>query len=241
MIVVGAGYTQDTTLPHMAIRNAYADATFSDIAPRSMQTYSFWTGPGELEADGAADIDYMACYIRDHSGATIQPEYLEGSIWTAFGDPVTPGKDGPILWVGPEVSALAVRLVVSGGAAKVGNFKAGLVDVIPVGIPLGYEPGYLNPQDVYTGNFSRRGQILGTTLERTGVSESLSFQDIEQGWIEANWLDIRKELRTEAAYFAWLPADLPDHLVYVAFEEGSASYNQGLYGQITLNLAGPSA
>lgn len=249
MRVFKQGYTGDLTLPLMAVRNAYASATFSSgsgkaVAARSPQTYSFWQPeslPEELEAGGVAQINYIACYVREGNGATIQPEYLDGSVWIPFGPAVQPDEAGSFLWLDDAIDVDAIRLSVSDGAPKVANFKAGLADGIPVGLPVGYEPAKLNPQDQYTNIVSQRGQILGSNLERTGSRESLQFRDVDQSYRDT-WLAIREALRTEAVYFAWNGEDFPAELVY-AMVSGTpgVSYSQGLYLNISVDLEGPDA
>jgi hypothetical protein len=245
-------FAGDLTLPLMAARNLFANAVYSAgsgvaVSARSMQTYSFWQGSpyDDLEASGAGDIDYIGCYIRDNDGATIQPQYLDGTVWMDFGDAVSLTEDGPYLWLRGNTSVLAIRLIVLDGSPKVANFKGGKVDILPTGLPIGYQPGVLNPEDSYSNIISEGGQILGSNLLRSGVNESLSFVDIPQVWGHADWPPLRDSLRgkgvpQEAAYFAWMAEDFPDELVYLALSGSpQISYSQGLYLTLELTMAGP--
>jgi len=249
MSVEKGTFAGDLTLPLFAVRNAFGDATYSApsgiaVAARSPQTASAWQSEGydEIEAIESARIDYIGAYIRTDSPCIVQPQYLDGSVWLDWDVAVEAPHDMPMLWLNAATDVLGIRLLVISGSPKIANFKAGRVDVIPVGLPIGYQPGYLNPQDVLTNIVSRKGQILGSNIERSGVVESLEFQQIEQAWVRSDWLAIRDAIRTEAVYFAWCAEDFPDELVYaMAQENPSASYSAGEYMDISIQLEGPSS
>lgn len=253
-VIVETGFIGDLTLPLMAARNSYANASYSApvstaISARSMQTYSFWQGAEDatLEATPAApaEIDYVGFYIRDNGGAVIQPQYLLDSVWYPLCDEITLAEDGPYLILRPAFTPEAIRIYITSGTPKFANLKAGKVDILPTGLPIGYQPGALNPEDTLSNIISEGGQILGSNILRTGVTESLSFTDVPESWGHTDWPPLRDALRgrgvpQEAAYYAWLAEDFPDELLYIAMSgQATISYSQGLYLTLDLTMQGP--
>lgn len=246
-------YNADFSLPRFAVLNAVSEAVYSaatgePLAARSPFTYNYWLNVGDdtLTVTPASPIaaDYLALYYRDADGTTtLTPQWFDGLVWANFGDPVIPvAGDGSLIWLSDQVpSANAIRLVVTGGNIKICNFKAGTSTQIPVGLPVGYEPAVLNPQDEYTSVRSVKGQILGSNKERTGIREDLNFQSIPFAWVRATWPAIKTAMETEGVYFAWYPEQFEDDLVYgIMVDTPRVRYNNVIHQDIQLRLEGPS-
>ena len=107
-------------------------------------------------------------------------------------------------------------------------------------MPVGFAPGRLNFEDEYTNTESASGQILGRALLRSGVTETVEIDAINRAWVDANWLTLRKLLRTQGAYVAWNPLLYPKEVIYgMASKSPNVSYSDPLYMAISLEFKGP--
>lgn len=239
----------DRFLPRLMISDYLKDAalTASSGVPEAVQnltTYSRWqasTSPANLIADFGASksIDYVAAYVTDPDASDFSLEYWSGAAWVSVGPALSRIGAGCLLWLFEPVSTSKVRLTTS-AQPEVAVLKCGLSTLVPVGIPVGYEPSLFNPNEKTSTTASVTGQILGTQVESQRINESLSFDHLEPDWIEDTWMPIRSMLRSVGVFFAWNLQDHSSHVVYaVAVGDPSAAYSQVSTMRVTLKMEGP--
>jgi hypothetical protein len=246
----------DLWLPRLCVVNSVTTATmtgsteaagYEAVAARGPQTYTGWK-PTAVTATllatftGAADVDYVGIYILTTGGCTFRPQYWNGSTYVNLGADVTPTEVGPVLWLFNSVNTSRIRINVTGGSTMpvIATLKAGEATVFPNGMPPGYKPSYLNPQDELTNSFSQGGQILGSELVSSKAREEVNIDKLEASWVETNWPGIRDAMRTEGAFFAWNADDYPAHLIYGGLMGVPvADYSDNLNMHIQFALEGP--
>lgn len=239
----------DQFLPRLLIEDAVHTATMTASsgtpgAVQTMTTYSRWTPTDTaayIEAVFTSPelIDCVALYTTDPDSAGFTLEVLDGTIWTAVGGTLSRTGAGCIMWVFDSVTADGIRVNVD-TSPSVAVLMAGPSTVIPVGIPVGYEPSLFNPVEKLSNTISVSGQILGTQIETRSIAESLSFDMLEPSWIESTWAPLRELLRTTGAFLAWNLSDHPSHVVYGAVVgDPSVSYSQINTMRLSMTMEGP--
>jgi len=236
-------------LPRLFIDDQVRSATMaaSSGTPQAVQnltTYSRWTAsasPATITADfgSAKSIDYVAAYVTDPDASDFDLEYWTGAAWVALGDTLTRTGAGCLLWLFETVSTAKIRITTSATPA-VAVLKAGASTLIPVGIPVGYEPALFNPNEKLSSTASVTGQILGTQVESQRIDESLSFDMLEPSWVESTWMPLRALVRSVGVFLAWNLRDHASHVVYGAvIGDPAAKYSQASSMHVTLKLEGP--
>lgn len=239
----------DLFLPRLLIDDAIPTATMTASsgtaeAVQTMTTYSRWTPTDtaayiEATFTSPAVIDCVSLYTTDPDGAGFTLEVLDGTIWTTIGGTLSRTGAGCIMWVFDSVTADGIRVNVD-TSPSVAVLKAGLSTVVPVGIPVGYEPSLFNPVEKLSNTMSVGGQILGTQIETRSIAESLSFDMLEPSWIESTWTPLRESVRTTGVFLAWNMSDHQSHVVYGAVVgDPSVSYSQVNTLRLSMNMEGP--
>lgn len=239
----------DRFLPHLMISDEVKGATMSATnssstaaAVQTLTTYSRWTPTAGATItatfSGSKSLDYAAIYVTASAG-TYTLEWYNGSSWTAIGSALSRTDAGCLLWVFESVSASALRVVCS-STPSIAVFKAGVRTQIPVGIGVGYEPSLFNPNEKLGNTTSVNGQILGTQVESSRITESLTFDAIDPDWVGTNWPALRLLMRSVGVFFAWNLKDFPEHVAYGAVVgDPSASFSQVDAMKVSLKLEGP--
>lgn len=259
MTVEATGYTgTDLFYPRLCVANEVTAATltasteatgYPAVSARGPQTYSQWS-PTAVAAwllatfSGSKSINYVAMYVVEGGGCAFQPEKWDGAAYVSLGAPLTISGASVALWLFDSVSTARIRMSISGGTSMptVATMKAGVATVLPVGMSPGFRPAYLNPEDTYSNIFSEGGQILGSHLEKSQISERIDVANIEASWVRTNWPTLRTLIRTEGIVFAWCPDDFPDEVVYgMVSETPTIEYASSLYMNLSLSIQGPRA
>lgn len=246
----------DLWLPRLCVADNVAAATMSystqatgyeAVAVQGPQTYTGWkptavTATLTATFSGSVPVDYVGVFILDAQGCAFRPQYWNGSSYVNLGADITPSAAGAVLWLFNSVSTSRIRLNVTGGTGNpiVAVMKAGTATVFPVGMPTGFRPSYLNPDDTLSNVFSQGGQILGSQLVSSLATESVTIDTIEASWVRTNWPTVRDSLRTKGAFFAWNADDYPSELIYGGLSGvPSAEYSSNLYMRVSFTLEGP--
>lgn len=257
MSVEASTYTgTDLFYPRLCVLDQVAAATmtystqatgYEAVAVQGPQTYTGWK-PTAVTATltatfaSAKDVNYIGLFILSTGGCTFRPQKYSGGLYVNVGADVTPSAAGAVLWLIDSVSTDRIRINVTGGTSMpiIAVMKAGVATMFPIGMPPGYKPSYLNPQDVLTNQFSEGGQILGSTLVSSMARDDVSIDTVEASWVRTNWPTVRDALRTKGAFWAWNPDDYPDELMYGGLEGvPSAEYTSNLYMRVSFALEGP--
>lgn len=253
-LVAGSVENRDPSLPHICVSDLVKNSTVTasttetgrDVASvKSPTTYNGWiptasTSSVIAEFASAHSIDYISVF-GTMSGISVTAEYsLNGVDYTVFGD-VIPADNGAVVFVGDTVDLVThVRVSFSGGIPAIYNMSSGLSFIPENGMPVGFAPGRLNFEDEYTNTESVNGQILGRALLRSGVTETVNISSIGRAWVDNNWLELRRLLRTEGVYVAWNPLGYPTEVIYgMASKSPGVSYSDPLYMTISLEFKGP--
>lgn len=241
----------NTWVPESTITASSAEPNRPAVAARSPITSTYWkptTLPAWLEADAgqARDFDYAAVYVRmppDTAAEFAFETSDDGETWTQHGESAQIVKSGSIAWLFDRVTAHYARIRVDGDQAPlVATMQCGLATAVPAGPEVGYEPGVLNPQDEYSNNFSEGGQVLGASLRRVGVNESLQLAPIKPEWVRDNWLTLRQQWRRGGTFLIWNHKEYPRDVVYGVLDgQPSTYYSHQIYMGIRFNLRGPEA
>lgn len=210
---------------------------------QSLTTYNRWipTGADTITIDfgGTKAIDYVAAYLPSTNAATFALEWYNGSAWAAISTTITRTTPGCLLWLFESVNATKIRLTTS-AASDVAVIKSGPATVLPVGIPVGYEPSLFNPEEGLTNTISVDGNILGTQIERKQIAETLTFDLLESSWVNSTWMPLRALIRSVGVFLAWNVKSFPEHVVYGAvIGDPQANYSQVNTMRLTMKMQGP--
>ena len=225
------------------------DADYSANAIKTPLTYTGWkadalTATVELDFGSSKSVSYQAIYVRDiGASATITPQYWDGAAWQSYGSAVSITKKGPYAWMKLSgQSCTKVRLSITGTTPPVIAFYgAGAALKMPCGIPPGFVPASLNPEDEFTNEFSRGGQLLSAQKDSTIAKQQISMDGISPSWVDTNWPAVRALMNSNSMFFAFNPKDRADELIYGMRGKNapSVSYSSTQYMALSFSIEGP--
>lgn len=224
MIRFLAGYTSITPLNHpricyenyAATVTGTAGVTYPADAVTTEYTYDRWnpSGGGNLTLDfgSSKPISYIAIAAHTLAGYTVTLERSTDNVsyTTIYTGAET--KKNPLIFVFTEVSARYVRVTITGGS--IGAIYCGRVLELYRGIYSGHTPITLSRTTVKNLNRSVKGQFLGTSIVRTGISSSYQASNIPIDWYETNIEPLSIHARTMPFFVAWNPLEHPTHTAY---------------------------
>lgn len=243
MIRFLAGYTSSVPLNHPRICYESYAATVTGTAGKTYNgdvvtneyTYERWDGAdplmecgdpeGECGSEGwgivgaltldfinAKPLSYVAVAAHTLKDYHITLEWsLDGVTYTELHSGVET-SDNPLIFVFTEVTARYVRFSAYGG--EVGVIYCGRILELQRGIYAGHTPITLSRTTVKNLNRSVKGQFLGTSIVRTGLSSSYQASNIPIDWYETNIEPLSLHARTKPFFVAWNPLEHPTHTVY---------------------------
>lgn len=237
----------DLFFPFLLINDVVQDATVtaSEGAPDNVKlltTYNRWVTETNdqtilIEFSVTSDIDYVACYVTNQASTDFLLEYYDGADWVEIGTTI---KDnfGCCYWLFDELSIDKIRIT-SSAVCEVAVIKSGLKTQIPVGLPIGYKPALFNQVEKLTNAVSVSGHVLGTQIEGSKISESLSFDLIDPDFIKNTFASVRQKMRTHGIFLVWNASGNPEQVVYgVLVGDVDISYSKVNTMKIAFKLEG---
>ena len=189
------------------------DADYFTAAPLNTLTYEKWKPtslPATWEYDNGAAGECDYCCIAAHTmgtnGNTLQIQYWNGSSWTGVIPSTAITTDAPIMAIFAPQTRARWRISISGGTApKVGVVKFGKALQMQQAIYQGHTPIDFGRQTILRSNNSETGENLGRAKQRVQLSTSFDWQDLTEGWVRENWVDMQLAVEDEAFWIAWRP------------------------------------
>ena len=171
------------------------------------------------------DVSYLAIAAHslsnpnDSTVERIVIQYSDDNIsFTTLydGSPVSNGPDdkSPLIFVFNEVSMRYMTFYTEKAGFEVGVMYAGKILEIYRGIYSGHTPVTFNRNTVKNLNRSIKGQFLGTSIVRSGLSASYSFSNVPITWYEDNIEPLSLFARTKPFFIAWNPLEHPTQTAY---------------------------
>ena len=197
------------------------EADFPASAAAQELTYEFWRPtslPATWEVDAGEPVTVDYCGIASHTlaGNTVEVQYFDGDDWQTVSDVVT-GDDTPLMFLFGPVEAQRWRIQISDGdVPSVGVVFFGQTLAMQRSIYGGHSPLNLSRSTTREPNRSDRGQWLGLSLVRRGISTDFSWQHLTAAWYRANF-DPFVEYATQSRgtfFIAWRPVRFPAEVGY---------------------------
>jgi len=196
-------------------------------APTSDQTWEWWQ-PGVLpgvawwEATFTTPQIVNYCAIAAHelgsAGNTIFLQYEFGGGWITIADIlISPADDSPIMILFEDIVCNSIRLAGGSGtfAPHISVIHFGKVLEMPRPARwMGNTPGILNRQFTTRPNMSERGQRLGNSLIREGLSASFEFSNLDEHWVRTDFDLFMRNCMRYGYFMAWRPDQFPDEVLY---------------------------
>lgn len=237
-------------MPSVTASATSAADGFGAALAANFRTYDAWkpTGaPGTLTLTfaSAQSLTYIGigAHTAGTAGATLTIEAEIATVWTEIAE-VAPADDEAILLLFHEISATAIRVVVSDAVCELGVVMCGMATECPakasfLGTPIG-EAGEVS----YADNASVTGNFLGRTVRSDGLAFQVEIANLSEDWRADEWVDFKAYVdKGEGIFFiAPKPGPYPDEvaLAWVAesprFERVTA--NKRLSGAVTLTCRG---
>jgi hypothetical protein len=194
-------------------------------APLSDQTFEWWQAtnlPATWTATftGSITVNYAAIGAHEigSAGATVQVQYDAGAGWVNVNDAtITPADDGAIMILFENITCNAMRLLITGGAGapRIGIIHFGrILEMTRPVVWMGHTPARFNRDFDKTPNVSERGQRLGSSLIRQGLSASFTINNLDETWAR-NILDPFLVNSMRYGYFmSWRPDQFPAEVYF---------------------------
>jgi hypothetical protein len=151
-------------------------------------------------------------------GCTIHIEYDSGGGWTDIAGSISPcTEDCPIMILFEDITCNAVRVSIAGagGHPRIGIIHFGHVLELTRPIRwMGHTPARFKREFDKRPNESARGQRLGTSITRMGLSGEFDVENLDETWVR-NTFDLFIVNSMKYGYFlAWRPDQFPDEVFY---------------------------
>ena len=215
------GYRTIWRKPGATVTASSEETDFPASAAAQELTYEFWRPtslPATWEVDAGEPVTVDYCGIASHTlaGNTVEVQYFDGDDWQTVSD-VVPGDDTPLMFLFEPTEAARWRIRISGGdVPSVGVVFFGRTLAMQRSIYGGHSPLNLSRSTTREPNRSDRGQWLGLSLVRRGVSTDYSWQNLTAAWYRENF-DPFVEYATQSRgtfFIAWRPNKFPDEVGY---------------------------
>lgn len=239
---------------------AVTASTDSDDGPKDSpltpDTYTFWE-PTALPATWVVDlgtgrdVDYVGLvHTLGSSGCAVTVETSDGSVagspsaqvWEAFGDPISPGTDDPLMFLDSSRTCRYVRLTITGGSTmpRISVVNAGEVLAMQRAIYGGHNPITLSRDTVLYRALSEGAQFLGQGFRSHGLVGGVSFRYLEPDWYRENFDPFVQAARSYPFFFAWRPSSYPLEVAYAWALEDIHPSNMGVkdFMQVAFNMHG---
>lgn len=213
-----------------AVITANGTAAGSNLyAPANDQTWEWWQGtlapiPGFWAATFATPttINYLA--VAAHEGGSAQAtfviDYDAGAGWVEIpGSEFSPADDSPVMVLFENIVCDAIRIRGTGVPPlffpRVCVIHFGKILEMPRPARwIGHVPGVLNRQFEARPNISERGQRLGNSLIREGLSAAFEFANLDEHWVRATFDLFMRNCMRYGYFIAWRPNQFPDEVLY---------------------------
>jgi hypothetical protein len=183
------------------------------------ERYRPGTLPATLNIDfGAiAPLSYIGigAHTLGSSGNDLLAEYSDnGSVWTEIVT-TSPVDDSAILLLFSEAPARYLRLTLTNGAIPaIGVVYAGQSLVMQRAIYGGHSPITMSRTTTFRTNESEKGQWLGRSIVRSGLSASYDWTRLKSDWYRAEFDPFVLAARTKPFFIAWNPLEFPSEVVF---------------------------
>ena len=209
--------------PAATVTASSEQAEFPASAAAHELTYEYWRPESlpatwEVDAGEACEVDScgMAAHTLGTNQCTVEVQYFDGSDWQTVDD-VAPGSNAAIMFLFEAQTASRWRIRVTGDSTpSVGVVFFGKTLKMARPIYGGHSPLNLSRETVREPNRSERGQWLGLSVNRRGVSAEFQWSNLKAAWYRANF-DPFVEYATQSRgtfFIAWRPADYPKEVGY---------------------------
>jgi len=222
-------------VPASTVTATSSDSTFPADAIKRETTWEKWRPtslPATLTIDlGASNpLSYLGfgAHTFGTSGNSLLFERSEnGTDWTTIATS-SPAENSAIMLMFNEVSARYVRLTVSAGIIPtLGVVYAGTVLAMQYPIYSGHTPITLSRTTTVRPTESEKGQWLGRSIVRSGISTGYSWPRLKSDWYRESFDPFVRFARSKPFFIAWNPRDFPSETVFGWTGDDIAPSNSG--------------
>jgi hypothetical protein len=194
-------------------------------APISDQTFEWWQAvnlPAWWAATFSTPQVVNYCGIAAHeigsAGATVQVQYQTGGVWHDVTDAtLTPTDDGAIMILFEDITCDAMRIRITGvsGAPRIGIIHFGRILEMTRPVKwMGHTPARFNRDFDKRPNTSDRGQRLGTSLTRLGISGQFNCDNLDETWVRNTFDNFIVNSMRYGYFISWRPDQFPAEVYF---------------------------
>ena len=224
MIIFESGYSSAIPVNHARIgyenypatATGTAGQTYNPDVVTNPNTYERWnpSGTGVLTIDLGASLPVsyigLAAHNLDGRAVTVSRSTNNSTYTSIYGGTIS-GLE-PVMLAFNTFTARYIRISISGG--DLGVVYCGQLLEMLRGSYAGHSPINLSRNTVKNLNRSVKGQFLGTSIVRSGISTGYDFNNLPIDWYEQNIEPFSLSARTKPIFIAWNPLEHPDHVAY---------------------------
>jgi len=218
------------TMPAATATASSAAAGFGAALAINGNTYDAWKPtalPAWLQVEFAAPeaVDYIGvgAHTLDVVGATIKPQWWDGSAWVDFADcEIAPANDRALFWLLNPVTTTRVRVYITGGLPEIAVLMAGKVTRFDKDRFADYLGTVMGDGRLvqYKDNYSVSGNLLGSTRKNDGVSHTLKVDHISEAWAALFWQGLLEHcLDRKGLFVADRPGQYPEQVLLAHCED----------------------
>jgi hypothetical protein len=160
----------------------------------------------------------MAAHELGSATATIKIQYDDGGGWTDIPDAViSPADDSPIMIIFGDITCNAIRVIGTDGTFMPRMSIIHFGNILEMQRPakwMGHTPAILNRNFEKRPNVSERGQRLGASLIREGITTAFDFANLDEHWVRSTFDLFMRNCMRYGYFIAWRPDQFPDEVLF---------------------------
>lgn len=212
-------------VPDSTVTASSQEAAFPADSVQRESTYDRWqptSATGVLIVDQGASGVQGASYagIAAHTfgtqGATIELAHSDDNFTYSVVETLEPADNSAIMIIFPRIEARfwRLRIVSAAAAPQIGVLYLGEILEMQRPIYGGHSPITLSRQTERRPTKSEKGQWLGVSVVRYGLSTSYNWRNLTAAWYRANFDPFVESARSKPFFIAWRPSSYPQEVAY---------------------------
>jgi len=228
--------------------NAYNYLTWDHWKPSASGTVYYTVDLGSAQSIDAWGV---VAHNLGNNSASIKLQYSDTGAWAGeevdVGTAVSPDTTETIMKTFTSLSKRYWRweIVSASAASQIGLLFLGVKMEMPSGLGVGFAPDALAPQYEPRYNLSDDSALLGASLYKKPIKNTMKFKLLTPAWVRANWEPFLRHVEQNKGFlYQPQPDDYPSEVVYAFADKKkikAPKYSQTKFMSVDLGYIGTVA
>ena len=227
-IITSSGLTGTDGLSGFPLSSILNPATYERYKPNaSTATINYDNGT-------PVSADYLGLQSLGVSSVTIQASD-DGVNYSTLS--AATGVDDCSMFLFEQETHRYWRIILTGSNMQVVALKLGVALAMQRAIYAGHSPITLAPKSAVRPTMSEKGQFLGSSVQRLGLSTTFEWKNLKATWYRDNFDPFVQNIPKANPFFiAWRPASFPSEVAYAWASNDIVPSNTGVIDMMQVSM-----